>query len=84
MDARTDNTLTDGEYDRLLGLLRRIVNEGTLDRLLTIDEATARLAITRSSLYGLFRDGTLTRRKIGRSVRVLESELLDFMRKGTR
>lgn len=84
MDARTDTTLTDGEYDRLLGLLRRIVNEGTLDRLVPQDEAAERLGISRQTLFDLFGKRVLTRRKIGARVFVLESELLDFMRKGTR
>lgn len=84
MDTRTDVTLTADEYDRLLGLVRRIVNDAAPDRYLTLAEACDRLGVSRTTLYGLFGNRTLTRRNVGRRVFVLESELLDFMRQGGR
>lgn len=81
MGSHTDNTISVDDYDRLVGLLRRLVNDGPLDRLIPQDEAAERLGIGRTKLFGMFGDGQLTRKKIGRRVFVLESELLDFMRK---
>jgi hypothetical protein len=82
MRSHNENTLTADDYERLVGLLRRLVNDGPLDRLIPQDEAAERLGIGRTKLFGMFGDGQLSRKRIGRRVFVLESELLDFMRKG--
>jgi hypothetical protein len=81
MWSHNENTITADDYERLVGLLRRLVNDGPLDRLIPQDEAAERLGIGRTKLFGMFGDGQLSRKRIGRRVFVLESELLDFMRK---
>lgn len=81
MGSHNDNTFTVDEIELAFGLLRRLTKEGALDRLIPQAEAWERLGIKKTKLFEMLNDGELTRKKIGRRVFVLESELLDFMRK---
>lgn len=50
------------------------------DRLVTVDEACTRLSITRPTLEKLVTRGEIRRVKIGRAVRIPESEIVRFIR----
>jgi excisionase family DNA binding protein len=51
----------------------------TADQLLTTKDLSARLRLGRTSVLALIRDGKLPARRIGRAVRVAESDLSEFI-----
>jgi excisionase family DNA binding protein len=53
------------------------------DRLLRVDEAAARLGVSRSTLYTLL-GPRLKYAKVGRSTRISQRELEDFVQRNTR
>ena len=50
------------------------------DRILTLEEASRLLRVSRQTLSDSIRSGRLTARKVGREYRILQSEVLKFLR----
>lgn len=53
-------------------------------KLITINEAVRLLALGRSTIYGLIRDGEIPVVKIGRSIRFVRKDLEEWAKRHTR
>lgn len=70
------------KLDRISSQLDSGRTEGLVDRLYTVDEATALLNISRSWIYGSIHSRKIPYRKVGKYVRFKKSDLEEIMAGG--
>lgn len=76
-----DRPMTKHEADIFLQKLEHLLSVGAApSRLLSVSEACARLSISRGTLYTLFKRKELRPCHVGRSTKVSEADVEDYIR----
>jgi len=76
-----ERPITNREFEIFLQRLENMLSAGAApSRLLSVSEACARLSISRGTLYTLFKRQELRPCHVGRSTKVSESDVEDYIR----